>query len=416
MMIPVSDVSMGWYDTYSDIIPRITAIRGVIRWWFRALVGGVFYDYGSNETDKTLQLQEKIFGSNEKASLITFKTREWNYEKTAKRETSRVRMLLMTINTLIRIIDRRIYRRIDSQLQKLENSLEGRIKALYEDKYRDEIKRLSKMHGGNIQILKKQVESLKRDMLELLFRNFKLKLEIYSLQIQNEVSFHEKISVLSTLIGIELGSFGKMARRGYGSFIIDYKNTYSELSTIQEIINKCAQKQLDGRIRYLINLAREEISNEFKLNKEVHRDDLPRFPCISKNKINGILVYSLWRKTNTNLEEVQRVFIRSRGRSLADQLRIKGHLAWYLGLPRSQRGTGYMSPRGEEVRRPSPLWVKLRSTNNVIISHFISADWPDALIWRGGFKKRIVINRENLLRAAKIVNEFFANNNYDKIF
>lgn len=406
-MIPVSDASMGWYDTYSDIMPRVTSIRGIVRWWFRALVGGVLYDHNLNEIDGTLELQQKIFGSNERASLITFKTKEWNYEEAAREETMRIRILLMRINTLIKT---KKYGKIPQQLKRLEDDLKGRVRKLYEDEYKDKIRKLGRITNRNIEKFRSYIESIKEEILKILLTRFNIKLELYSSQLLNEVSFYEKIAVLSTLLSIELGSFGKMARRGHGSFIIDYKKTHSELESIQNIINECKNKDLGERIKYIINLARTEVSKFFNLQKERYKDNLPAFPCISRNTVNGVQIYSIWQKKITNLNDLQEMFLRTK--SLAKELR-KNYSAWYLGLPRSQRKTGYMSRTLEDLRRPSPLWVKLSSDNYAIISHFVSRDWPSDILWRGRREQKITVDKGEILRTAGFVNNFLRNNRWN---
>jgi len=58
-------------------------------------------------------------------------------------------------------------------------------------------------------------------------------------------------------------------------------------------------------------------------------------------------------------------------------------IAWILGMPRSQRGTGYF-----DGRRASPLIFAVHQ-KYALSTMFISSDWPSQVEWRGRGKRSI---------------------------
>jgi len=76
---------------------------------------------------------------------------------------------------------------------------------------------------------------------------------------------------------------------------------------------------------------------------------------------------------------------------LQDALRQR-LVAWVLGLPREQQGTGYRIIATGVDRRASPLLLAVhraigegqeRREGVAYLSVFASADWPMHLVWRG---------------------------------
>lgn len=56
----------------------------------------------------------------------------------------------------------------------------------------------------------------------------------------------------------------------------------------------------------------------------------------------------------------------------------RGRLAWFLGLPKTQRGTGYL----DAERRASPVHLAVHE-NEALFTLFLSGDWPTEIRWKG---------------------------------
>jgi len=85
--------------------------------------------------------------------------------------------------------------------------------------------------------------------------------------------------------------------------------------------------------------------------------------------------------------------------------------AWFLGLPREQRGTGY---RTGVSRRASPVLLAFHNGNNwfgggAFVSVFLSGDWPKKIEWRGGRSVRIPkqVNDVAIVDAYSVFNKEF---------
>ncbi|RSN73937.1 hypothetical protein D6D85_09145, partial [Candidatus Methanodesulfokora washburnensis] len=143
--------------------------------------------------------------------------------------------------------------------------------------------------------------------------------------------------------------------------------------------------------------------------------EIPPVDCISEAKIdlsgiNGptklfnkkeIPVFTVIRAKPRNRKDVETMVIelqdffyrpeRSRKMgfriSSADKSQdaiTRGRLAWFLGLPRTQRGTGYLDAEAREIkkRRASPVHLAVHE-NEALFTLFLSGDWPTEIRWKG---------------------------------
>jgi CRISPR-associated protein Cmr1 len=113
---------------------------------------------------------------------------------------------------------------------------------------------------------------------------------------------------------------------------------------------------------------------------------LPPFPAAARG------FFEVYR-VSAGFPDVHNVFLRpNRARWAAGSFAAPDPMdrdAWFFGLPRSQRGTGYMDPQGGDLRRPSAVFAAAHSQRHrygggTYISIFLSADWPPRLKWVGG--------------------------------
>jgi CRISPR-associated protein Cmr1 len=81
---------------------------------------------------------------------------------------------------------------------------------------------------------------------------------------------------------------------------------------------------------------------------------LPPFPAAARGFFE---VY----KVSAGFPDVHNIFLRpNRARLAAGSFAAPDPMdrdAWFFGLPRSQRGTGYMDPQGGNLRRPSAVFA-----------------------------------------------------------
>ncbi|ABO08710.1 type III-B CRISPR module RAMP protein Cmr1 [Pyrobaculum calidifontis] len=150
-----------------------------------------------------------------------------------------------------------------------------------------------------------------------------------------------------------------------------------------------------------------EIINEIRRQISVQRCGPPReLPKISAVSNEVFEVY----KVNVDFHHLHNMFLRSERARMAklyyaapDPLNQK---AWFLGLPREQKGTGYHINDIEVKRRASPIFVAWHSIQHVFggggyISIFLSQDWPTQLTWVGESGRKLIQINEQTLRDAK---------------
>jgi CRISPR-associated protein Cmr1 len=213
---------------------------------------------------------------------------------------------------------------------------------------------------------------------------------------ENEV----KLAIGSLLTALSLNGLGKGGRRGLGTFSVEVdgfegrflKNKRIDYSMIRELIGETLRSA-----RSYLNLGKGNPS------------EIPPVDCISEAKIdlsgiNGstnlfnkkeVPVFTVIRakpRSRKDIEtmviELQDFFYRpERSRKMgfmissADKSQdpiTRGRLAWFLGLPRTQRGTGYLNAE----RRASPVHLAVHE-NETLFTLFLSGDWPTEIRWKG---------------------------------
>jgi CRISPR-associated protein Cmr1 len=210
-----------------------------------------------------------------------------------------------------------------------------------------------------------------------------------------------KLAVGSLLTALSLNGLGKGGRRGLGTFSVEVdgfegkflKGKKIDYSMLKELINET----LDSARSYL-NLEVEKVS------------EIPPLDCISRVKIDlseinesislfnkkEVPVFAIIKvepKTKKRMEdmviELQDFFYRP-GRSRRMGFKItsadesqdtitRKRLAWFLGLPREQKGTGYIS---NVNRRASPIHLAVHE-GRALFTFFLSSDWPTEIKWKG---------------------------------
>jgi len=230
-----------------------------------------------------------------------------------------------------------------------------------------------------------------------------------------------KIGIGSLLTALTLSGLGKMSRRGLGTFTIrvrdntrlfrqylDYQG-YLDYNKLPQLINDVLKtlKEYISSVKKVKGVFSREIppintitSEKIEYNVEVQGS------FIENNKVPIFTVYSIEfsKPLPSVLQDLQNFFYRpGRIKSYYGKLTTEyGHVedqitqnkdAWYFGLPREQRNTGYLA---QVERRASPFIVAVHR-RRAFISVFLSQDWPRKIVWRGISSKEISLTRDLLI-------------------
>jgi CRISPR-associated protein Cmr1 len=234
-----------------------------------------------------------------------------------------------------------------------------------------------------------------------------------SAEIRIEESFHvkridedeRKLALGSLLTALSLNGLGKGGRRGLGTFSVEVdglegrflRNKRIDYSAVRELINETLESA-----RSYLNLEVEKVSEippvdcicnvKVDLSKVdgsvslFSKEEVPVFTVIKAKPKDG-------RGIDDMVIELQDFFYRP-GRSRRMGFRItsadksqdiitKKRLAWFLGLPREQKGRGYIS---DVNRRASPVHLAVHE-EGALFTFFLSGDWPTEIKWRGPYSK-----------------------------
>ncbi|NPA69407.1 MAG: type III-B CRISPR module RAMP protein Cmr1 [Crenarchaeota archaeon] len=249
------------------------------------------------------------------------------------------------------------------------------------------------------------------------------------------------LGIGTLLTGLVLNGLGKMSRRGVGTFSIRLINdsirmfykyfsrdgtfNYDRLpELVKETLNYCE--------KYVNNIVRESSQKVSELppcdvisRNQVQLSQVLDSKIISKDILdsrkNVLPVFSIYelRWSSKNVEDVcrelQDFFYRpERIRKYyggpntpyghwQDIITVRKY-AWILGLPREQRGTGYIV-HGID-RRASPIHVSVHR-DRAFVTCFISLDWPRRIEWAGRSSIVIEVDENRILEAFVIVLSYF---------
>jgi len=341
---------LGGYDTkfHKDDPFRAQSIKGLWRYWLRAYIAGALHEAGKLKCKKGCTAEIKyicektgdILGSLNSASKFRIIVNKVSFDEKERKNLSDVQR--------IRLL-----------------SLGRREKVSYGENLYAEIRIEESPHVRKVN--------------------------------ENE----RKLAVGSLLTALSLNGLGKGGRRGLGTFSVEVdgfegkflKGKKIDYSMLRELINET----LDSARSYL-NLEVEKVS------------EIPPLDCISRVKIDlseinesislfnkkEVPVFAIIKvepKTKKRMEdmviELQDFFYRP-GRSRRMGFKItsadesqdtitRKRLAWFLGLPREQKETGYIS---NVNRRASPIHLAVHE-GRALFTFFLSSDWPTEIKWKG---------------------------------
>jgi CRISPR-associated protein Cmr1 len=343
---------------------RVTEIKGIWRWWARSFVAGVLYDKGYLR-GKRGQDALRIPTEREARAIscLVGKVLGLGYVGERGAEASRYKILAIPLG--------------------------------------------KKSQGGvNVQ----RLQRIK--LLELGGRveyDVGLEFEIrVSRRISTDTAIIYEPAIKVLLVMLQLSGVGKGSRRGLGSLdIIDISDRFvprdlrslieSAYSGVEKAIethgNECGLRDLSG--------------------SSGARDFLPPLPCVSKSMVGGVYVSRIYVSKGVSFEDIHNFFLRSeRCKRLYGNPRCYDELrkmlnSWFLGLPRSQRRTGYIIRSKEISRRASSILISYHSRDNffgdgAFISFLLSEDWPSEIEWVGRGSQSIKLDTRRIIDASKI--------------
>ncbi len=381
-LINETPLFLGSYDTqfHEDDAFRTQSLKGLWRWWTRVLIGGVLYDSGVRGYDlvkRTIELTGELLGSTDKCS--TFKiVSDYRLDRSK-----------------IRICKRR-------------------------------------SREGLCGLQRVTLLTLNRDVVFIDSNGLEVSLKIYQYRRGRDHSI--ELGLLSLILALSLSGLGKMSRRCVGTFKIygrDHVGIVDQFlkgSLGPEDLKRLIESTYNAAARYCQTSPRR---------LTVVPNDLPPFPLMSRSLINcsNIVNRVLCTRFNISLpsalsnnmfpisciyyipcklsidtllilqdffmraRRIMRYYGRNRPPHWFDLFRTRlGRdeicKAWILGLPRSQRGTGYFT---NVDRRASPFIVSSHVDHSTL-TLLISSDWPNMIEWRGEHSRaRIRVTSEEVV-------------------
>jgi CRISPR-associated protein Cmr1 len=393
---------VGWYSP--ELVDpqglRATEVKGIWRWWARAVIGGALYDECMLVGESRGGVLRKPTSDEIKSiSCLVGKILGLGY---ATREGAEASRFTLKIETLTQGLERRV---------RCASREEG-------------YKRMELLSLG------------KGTMYYLPGVTFRITVD----RVRPRYSDAENLAVKILVLALQLMGVGKGSRRGLGSLDLNSLDSHITIpSELRKLLDEVYNEAKDIIKKYAKECPRINM-------KPCNERSLPPMPVISKltNKDVGVrpdinfniasvyLIRSSSKDPQEIFRDIHNFFVRSeRCRKLYnnpkcyDWLR-KEHKAWILGLPRSQRGTGYEVTVGDVDRRASPIIVSYHSRNNrfgdgVFATFILSADWPTRMKWTGrGRNRDIIVNDADIISAMntalkefeKFVGKIVMNPNY----
>jgi CRISPR-associated protein Cmr1 len=355
---------VGWYDPLKqDVVGlRPTEIKGLWRWWARAFIAGALYDLG-------------LLSGEEGIDVVLRPTKD---------STTTISYFVGKILGLgyVGMMG-------ESEASRFTLYVEGGVKPTL---LHDRLQRI------RLLTIKRKVEGV----------DVGQKFKIIVRRRVSKYSEAEDLALKILVLALQLSGIGKGSRRGLGSLDI-----LSESLSITKDIRSLIKNVYDG-CREVVERYRSYVRTSLR-SKESECSNFPPLPLISKGSIYGVNISQIIHVKNVEFEALHNFFIRSErcrvlyGSHICND-EIRNHLvAWFLGLPRQQRGTGYMD---KISRRASPIILSYHSSKNFfggggLITTLVSGDWPRKLLWRGVSSRYINIDCKAIVNAFNIVsNEY----------
>ncbi|MEM1731546.1 MAG: type III-B CRISPR module RAMP protein Cmr1 [Ignisphaera sp.] len=351
---------VGWHDPYKQdpMGIRATEIKGLWRWWCRAFIAGAMYDQNmlSGKDGKDVYL----IPSDEEAEAISCfvgKILGLGYAGKKDAESSRFKLSIQASTN------------VSGSIVKFQGGKVGyqRIRLL---------------------TLKKVVEGIDQG------HEFILSVE----KVREKYKDAEDLALKILIASLQLSGVGKGSRRGLGSLdIVSMK--YGDALEKDKDMLKGVDNDIGTLIKHVYEKSIEIVNNKkyqeicgIKSIKQATNKVLPPLPAVSKGAFK---LYKVDVKNYKDFIQIHQFFVRTercmviQGKRICKDALRKTHGAWFLGLPREQKATGYIIVSESVVRRASPIFMTYHTSDNVFgpgifVTVFLSGDWPKQLKWMGG--------------------------------
>ncbi len=352
---------VGWYrqDKVDPVGIRATEIKGLWRYWARAIIGGVLYDQGylaGRHRDNICRVPDKY--EVKAISCLIGRILGLGYVSEEGSEASRFK-LFVEPSTQIK----------QSVIPKHHRDLQGASLLI--------IKRKTEFIDSgaefNIRVLKRSVP--KQDKYDSLFRS------------------GEELAIKILVMALQLSGLGKGGRRGLGSLDIISLRGFSTQRSIRDLMSDIYS--LASKI--IEDPHTREICKCLTYLKRRSEDHLPPIPIISKRMIrNNINISSISIISQITSRDKHNFFL-----DFFDNIR-KTNNGWFLGLPWRQKQTGKRDEGSKILRRASPIYIAYHEKNNLLgegvyVTILLSADWPCRIT------KDITVDEDKIINAYQIV-------------
>ena len=316
---------------------RTSEVKGIWRWWFRAVLGGALWDLQKEPNQQLIVgIVKELMGSTASASKLTLAASHPYVEGSDVNELQRV----------------------------------------------PRIRLISLGNGSAAQERIYPPRHLKVDLLIRELGNVKLD------------RMNRRVAFGTLLLALLLQGVGAITRRGFGRFQLIIKSCVNEFQDYCGIINAInqtrnkeeMQRHLETLFNKVLQDAKEKLQQSNKLGTIATRSSaIPPFPVFSKDP--GVFKFKVLdvkaNKESELLEKLGRACMKLNWKTyLGLGKYASGALldTWILGLPRKVSKTGYYIKNSKEERRPSAIILspikKLQQSFLVAVFGFLSKDWP----------------------------------------
>nr|MDO8063761.1 type III-B CRISPR module RAMP protein Cmr1 [Candidatus Freyrarchaeum guaymaensis] len=393
---------------------RVTEIKGLWRWWARALLLGCKGRQSWNLADEVRRRVAELLGSTEKPGKAEIRlAMETDAYKLFKKRKDQLQDIARTysLEKINKIISKskgetpRGSQPADYSFQKLAESIpRTRIIAMGVPYTKKEIERRKKsFRGGQIpdSERKKMVEENAKVLTEKLFvfhhGELKGEIKVYE-SLRGNVNLTDaerNFLVGSLLVALTFGGLGAITARGFGavSLSVSVKRASREFERVTGKIFKGVdvEENLKRLVELTLNYGRRLIGGAAQAASSI-----PKYSSADPNNAFRVEVVNVNAGNSFELlEKIGRATLKSEWKRVKGfPLRKKGGClhTWILGLPRMRLGKGYYyKGRKSESRRRSAVYVRPlvppgsgRGRWIVAIYGFLSEDWNVESLYHQG--------------------------------
>ena len=363
--------------------PRAQEFKGLWRWWFRALIGGVLWESGlrGNELkERTRKISMDVLGSLKSASKfvlnvnLDFKEWESRFKKVENIPTDETVSFSKVVPPC----------KSKSHASFQFSPIPPRLFLL-------QMGLPQEVAGSRISCFEPGVSL----SLTLKRRPRGARISISKLE--------EKVALEAFCLSLIFGGIGAITRRGFGATYIDAINGCDN-EDIKGPVEKIFKEGDEEALRNFINQVMKDARDLLQVGVSEALQELPDFPILSSQD----RIFR-WTLRKLKLEEDKEVdgILQKMGYEDTEAMRLLAWLGystvkavwkinnnkaptdpgydfhtWILGLPREAGRTGYKPVNEKYNRRVSSISLKpLRRMNdrswNIMVYGFVSKDWPE---------------------------------------